>query len=146
MAPHANRYRIITRKQLVSWSVLIFAAVAVTGAVMLKIVQIYLAGLAELATTEPALAAERASNVLQLVFVSTTVFATGIGSFVVWYGYRAIRSSSFPPPGAWVIEGRPIHSGAKARRLGWAQIILGVMMAVVASYAVYHAWAALPLL
>lgn len=144
MEPPDPQYRIISRQQLARWLVVTLAIVAVAGALMLKFVQIYLAGLAELATVEPALAAARMASVLEIVFVSTAVFAAGIGSYVVWYGYRAVRSRCFPPPGAWVIEGRPVYAGLKAQRLAWVQIVLGIIMPVAACYAVYRAWEVLP--
>jgi len=144
MESGADQHRIITKRQLVRWLVPIFAIVVVAGAIMLKIVQIYLAGLTELAATAPTLAAARMSGLLELVFVSTAVFAVGVGSYVVWYGYRAVRSKCFPPPGAWVIEGKPVYTGVKAQWLAWVRIALGIIMPVAAGYAVYRAWVLLP--
>ncbi|UCD68924.1 MAG: hypothetical protein JSW48_02140 [Betaproteobacteria bacterium] len=104
----------------------------------------YLDQLEQMSRTDAALAAQRVSSTVQAVFISSVVFALLVGSFLAWYGYRAVRSECFPPPGAWVIEGRPVYDGSKARRRGWAQIILGVVMAGVACAVVYRSWSLLP--
>ncbi len=144
MESDAYQYRVIKRQQFIRSAVLTIAVMAIIVALLLTLVQMYLAGLVELAELQPALAAQRTSNVLQLVLAIVVVFAVGVGSYAIWYGLRAIKSGSFPPPGAWVIEGRPIHTGDKAQRIALAQIVLGILIPVVACYAVYRAWALLP--
>jgi hypothetical protein len=104
----------------------------------------YLDALEELARSNPALAAERVRLVLQIALVTTVVFAVSVGAYVAAYGFRAVRSECFPPPGSWIMEGRPVHKGSKAKRLGWAQIILGIVMTSVACGTVYNTWALLP--
>lgn len=144
MEDKTPQHRIIPKSQLVRASLLILGIVAVGGGLLVSMVAGYLNALAELSHSEPALAAQRIRFVLQIALVTTVVFAVLVGSYVASYGYRALRSEIFPPPGSWIVEGRPVHTGRKARLLGRAQIVLGIVMAGVACAAVYSTWALLP--
>ena len=99
----------------------------------------YLSALAELAQSDPAMAGARASEALFVTLVCTAVVAAAVGAYVVWYGYRAVRAACYPPPGGWVIEGRPVYTGGKARRIGKVQMVLGVAMAAATFATVYLA-------
>lgn len=137
-------HRIIKKEQFARLLLMIGAgAVAVFGLLSWAAAR-YLDGLEQLAQTDAAQAAQRISSLAQAVFVVSVVVALLVGSFLSWYGYRAARTQCFPPPGTWVIEGRPVYSGTKARLLGWTQILLGIVMAFVACAAVYRSWSLLP--
>jgi flagellar basal body-associated protein FliL len=134
------KYRTISSRQLLRMTLLVVAMALAGMSLLVWLVNGYLDGLEEMAQSEPAAAAGRIMIVAQLVLGVTVVFAVAVGSYVAWYGCRAVRSERFPPPGSWIIEGRTIHTGAKARRLGLTQIVLGILMATVACAAVYRAW------
>ncbi|NIO43363.1 MAG: hypothetical protein GTO41_26350 [Burkholderiales bacterium] len=139
-----NLHRVVTRSQLLRWF-LVCGLVAAAGFwLLMSAITRYLDSLERLAESDPVIAAQRVSFVIQVVFVSSIVFAVLIGLYLGWYGYRAVKSECFPPPGSWLIEGRPIYRGRKARRLGWLQIVLGIIMAVLACGVVYRTWALLP--
>ena len=144
MEGNTAQHRVIPRSQFVRMSLLILGVVVIVGGLLVMWVAGYLNALSELAESDPALAALRARFVLQAALAATVLVAVLVGSYVAWYGYRAVRSECFPPPGSWVIEGRPVQTGSKARALGWVQIILGIAMAGMACAAVYSAWAVLP--
>lgn len=138
-----TRYHVISKQQLMRISLLAIG-IAMTGTLLLVwLVSGYLNGLEELAKSQPALATDRILFVAQVALSVTVIVAVAVGCYVAWYGLRAVRSEYFPPPGSWVIEGRPVHTGAKARRLGWTQIIAGILMACVACAAVYRTWSLL---
>ena len=138
-----TRYHIISKQQLMRISLLAIG-IAMTGTFLLvRLVSGYLNGLEELANSQPALATDRILFVVQMALSVTVIVAVAVGFYVAWYGLRAVRSESFPPPGSWVIEGRPVHTGVKARRLGWIQIIAGILMACAACAAVYRTWSLL---
>ena len=143
METESTKYRVISKQRLVQISLLVVAVAAVGAMLLVWLVSGYLNGLEDLAKSQPALATDRILSVAQAALSVTVVVAVAVGSYVVWYGFRAVRSECFPPPGAWIIEGRTVHTGAKARRLGWTQIVLGVLMATVACAAVYRTWSLL---
>ena len=137
----SKRHRILSKAGLLRVTVLAFAIAAVAGAFLLQLAQGYLDAMKELAESDPVLAAERVVALLRIVLTSTVVFSVAVGAFVAWYGVRTVRSDCFPPPGSWIIEGREVLTGEKARRMGWIQILLGILMAAAACGAVYRAWA-----
>ena len=139
-----TRHRVIKKAQFTRWMLLIGAAAVVGFGLLSWATTNYLDGLEQLSQTDVALAALRVSSVVQGVFVACVVFAVLVGSYLAWYGYRAVRSECFPPPGSWVVEGRPIYSGAGARRRGWTQVALGILMAGVVCAVVYRSWSLLP--
>lgn len=144
MESHSTKHRIVSKRQLVRWSMLIVGTVMLCSLLMIWFVSEYVNSLEELAQSQPAEAAQRIFFVTQIALVTTVVFAVAVGSYVAWYGIRAVRSECFPPPGSWIVEGRPLQTGARARRLGWTQIVLGILMAGVACAAVYRTWSLLP--
>ncbi|MGD2141697.1 MAG: hypothetical protein PVH25_14990, partial [Burkholderiales bacterium] len=117
---------------------------AVIALLLVWLVTGYLGSLEALSHSDPALAAQRIRVVAKIILATTVVIAAAVGGYVAWYGYRAVRSECFPPPGWWIVEGRPVQTGAMARRIGWIQIVLGILMAAVACAAVYRTWATLP--
>ncbi|UCH47135.1 MAG: hypothetical protein JSU95_13695 [Betaproteobacteria bacterium] len=144
MERSGTRHRIIKKAQFARWMFMIGAAAVAFFWLLSWVATKYLDKLEQLSQTDAALAAQRISSMVQAVFVASVVFALLVGSYLAWYGYRAVRSECFPPPGSWVVEGRPVYEGSKARRRGWAQIILGIFMAVVACAVVYRSWSLLP--
>jgi magnesium-transporting ATPase (P-type) len=143
MEQTGTRHRIINKAQFARWMLLIGAAVVVGFGLLSWAATRYLDQLEQLSQADAALAAQRVSSLVQAVFVSSVVVALLVASFLAWYGYRAVRSECFPPPGSWVVEGRPVYNGGQARRRGWAQIFLGIFMAGVACAVVYRSWSLL---
>ena len=139
-------HRVIRKREMVRILLLIFGIATVGGLFLLQLAQSYLATINELAQSNPAQAAQRIGWLLGIVLMGMVVFALAAGGTVIWYGARALRSECFPPPGSWVIEGRQIHTGAKARRLGKVHILLGAVMASTSCIAVYIGWKLLQLL
>jgi len=144
MEPDQAKHRIVSRRKLVRWSLLIVGIAMLGSLLLIWLVSGYLDSLKDVAQSQPAQAAQRILLVAQVVLVTTVVFAVAVGSYVIRYGYRAVRSECFPPPGSWIIEGRPVYTGSKARKLGWTQIVLGILMAGAACAAVYGTWSHLP--
>ena len=143
---NTSGHRVIHKRDMVRIFLLISGIAAVGGLFLLQLAQSYLAAINELAQSNPAQAAQRTGWLLGIVLMSMVVFALAAGGTVIWYGVRALRSECFPPPGSWVIEGREIHTGAKALRLGKMYILLGAVMASTSFIAVYIGWKLLQLL
>lgn len=143
MESDSTQYHVISKRKLLRISLLIVAIALTASLLLIWSVSGYLNGLEDLAKTQPALATERILFVAQLALGVTVMVAVAVGAYVAWYGIRAVRSECFPPPGSWVIEGRPVQTGSRARRLGWTQIIFGILMACVACAAVYRTWSLL---
>ena len=143
MESDSTKYHIIGKRQLLRISLLVVGIAFFGSLLLVWLVSGYLNDLEDLAKSQPALATERIMFVAQLALGVTVVVAVAVGSYVAWYGFRAVRSECFPPPGSWVIEGRAVHTGSRARRLGWTQIVLGILMAFVACAAVYRTWSLL---
>ncbi len=137
-------HRIVSRAQVIRWVVLIVIAAGAGFWLLLWLVSRYLDSIEQLAASDPALAAQRVSVLIQLVLASSFAFALLVGSYLSWYGYRAVKTACFPPPGSWLIEGRPVYHDNQARQLGWLQIVLGVALAGVASGLAYRTWSLLP--
>ncbi len=144
MEQTGTRHRIIKKAHFARWILLIGGAAIVGFGLLSWATTNYLDQLEQLSQMDPALAAQRVSSVVRAVFIASIVVALSVGSFIAWYGYQAVRSECFPPPGSWLIEGQPVYSGAKARWRGWLQFILGMLLAGVACAAVYRSWSLLP--
>lgn len=132
-----NRHRIIRKGEMLRLMLLVFGIAAAACVLLLQLAQGYLASVSELARTNPGLAAQQIAGLLRLVLVGMVILAIGAGAMVVRYGVRAVRTECFPPPGSWVVEGREIYTGEKARRLGRWQIVLGIVMASTSGFTVY---------
>ena len=51
-----------------------------------------------------------------------------IGAYVVYLGYRIIRSGRFPPPGNWLLKSLPPQSGSLALVRGWLALFTGLCL------------------
>ena len=139
MDPVDPQHRVVTKQQLVRLALLFMGVVAAAGVLVILAVRNYMSAIFELAQSDPVMAGEHASTALFVTLVCTAVVAAAVGAYVVWYGYRAVRAGCHPPPRAWVLEGRPVYTGGKARRIGKIQMVLGVAMAAATFATVYFA-------
>ena len=51
-----------------------------------------------------------------------------IGVYVVFLGYRIIRSDRFPPPGSRIFKRLPVQRGTLARVRGWLALTTGLCL------------------
>jgi len=51
-----------------------------------------------------------------------------IGVYVVYLGYRIIRSGRLPPPGSWMLKSLPPQHGTLARLRGWLALFTGLCL------------------
>jgi multisubunit Na+/H+ antiporter MnhB subunit len=136
----STKYQTVSKRQFMRWLLLIVGVMLLASLLVIWFVSGYLDSLEELAESQPVEAAERMWLVVRVALVAIVVFAVAVGSYFVWYGHRTVRSEHFPPPGSWLVEGQTVQTGTRARRLGWAQIVLGIFVAVMACAAAYRTW------
>ena len=60
-----------------------------------------------------------------------------IGTYVVYLGYRIIRSGRFPPPGNWMLKSLPTQSGSPARLRGWLALLTGLCLGGLGIYGAF---------
>lgn len=136
----STKYQTVSKRQFTRWLLLIVGVMLLASLLVIWSVSGYLDSLEQLAESQPVEAAERMWFVVRVALVAIVVFALAVGSYFVWYGYRTVRSERFPPPGSWIVEGQAVQTGTRARRLGWAQIILGIFVAAMVCAAAYRTW------
>jgi hypothetical protein len=51
-----------------------------------------------------------------------------VALLVAWYGWVATRYGVFPPPGVWVIEGKKVYHGNKAKIYGLFLLMLSPLL------------------
>jgi len=146
MEPSSAAHRVISRQTALRWVLLVAVACAAAVAVLLNLAQRYVRTLQFLAQEDPARATAQALSAIQFVLFSATLLSFAIGCYLVWYGHRAAQTGFFPPAGAWVLEGKAVHTGRKASALAWLYIALGLLVVGAGCALAYYAWVAVPAL
>lgn len=88
----------------------------------------------------PERAAAELSGDMRLVAVVQGVSILALSMMMAWYGVRALLSGAMPPPGAWIVEGQRIRTGAAAVRAGWIMLICALIVAALGSTASVAIW------
>jgi len=143
MPPDYSQHKIVSRRRLVLWFVLGLAAAVPLILLVQHLGDAYVEQIERLAEQDPAAAARQALSALRVVFGILALLIAGVGLYLVWLGARARRSGLFPPPGSWVVEGRPVYTGSRATRVGLLQIMLGAVLVVMAGGIVFYCWVVL---
>jgi hypothetical protein len=140
IAPEPGQYRIMSKRSLVWIIILVSVASAVAMFVVRSWVQTYLLQVARISVTNPAVALEQLVFLVQTVFGSMTVALMAMSAFVGWYGFRILRSGHVPPPGAWLLEGKKVATGAAAERAAKLHMFVCALLATagIVTFALGH--------
>lgn len=140
MPPDYSQHKIVSRRRLVLWFVLGLAAAVPLILLVQHLGNAYVDEIEQLAEQDPAAAARQALSALRIVFGTMALLIAGMGLYLAWLGARARRSGVFPPPGTWVVEGRPVYAGSRAARAGLLQVMFGAVLMIMAGGIVFYSW------
>ncbi len=128
-------YRVIDPRDWRLWAVAV-AAIVVMGVlvgVLGSVVRHHVAELQSVALQDPESATRRAAASLRTVLAVSAGGAFLVATYVAWLGARVWRSGRLPPPGSWILAGRPVYSGRFAAPIGRLFIVLALLLVAVAS-------------
>lgn len=144
MQSHTSVYRVFSRRTALLWFIasMIFGGLA--GWLIQDYLATYLGELEQFARQDPEAAAERALSVLRIILGSMACLMGITGVYLGHYGYLSLKARRFPPPGAWIVEGRRSFTGARAKWAGWAHLFLGAVLISCGVGALLYTWVVLP--
>jgi len=144
MDANSSTHRVIPRRTVVRWLLIVTVVCAVAIFALLKFAENYVRALQALARVNPSLAAAQALSAIQIVLLSAALFSFAIGFYVAWYGFRSVRTGYFPPLRAWLLEGRPTYRGRAAITIGGLHIALGLVIVGMGCAVARYAWVVAP--
>ena len=100
----------------------------------------HVAALQAVAAIDPDDAARRAASSLRTLFTLMVSGNTMVAAYVAWQGVRVISSGQLPPPGSWIIKGRPVYTGRFARRIGQLFVALAVLLVGASVAMLWFGW------
>lgn len=138
----AHDYRVIDPTDWRLWAVVV-PAITLIGAlvwILGNAVQHHVAELQSIAAIDPESAVRRAATSLRIAV------AVGVGGgfltavYLGWLGVRVVQSGCVPPPGAWIVAGRPVYAGRFAFRIGRLLIALAALLAAASAGVLWVGW------
>ncbi len=135
-------YREIDPRDKRTW--VIAFAILVVGLALLwglnEVVQSHTAELQSLAESDPDGARRQAAASLRTVLSVITLLNVLVAAFLAWQGVRSLSSGRSPPPGSWIIRGRPVYSGRTAVRVGRVLIAAALLLAAATVVMLWLGW------
>ncbi|MDH3290531.1 MAG: hypothetical protein OEO20_04315 [Gemmatimonadota bacterium] len=104
------------------------------------IVQDHAAELQSLAESDPDAARRQAAASLRAVLSVITLLNVLVAAFLAWQGMRSLSTGRSPPPGSWIIRGRPVYTGRTAIRVGRILIAAAILLAVATLVMLWLGW------
>jgi hypothetical protein len=135
-------YRVIDPRDWRVWAVAV-PAIVVMGVLVWalgSVVQHHVAELQSVAVLDPESAARRAAASLRTVLAISAGGAFLVGTYLAWLGVRVWRSGKLPPPGSWIVAGRPVYSGRFAAPIGRLFIALALLLVAAAIGLLWAGW------
>ncbi len=105
-----------------------------------EVVQSHAAELQNLAESDPDGARRQAAASLRTVLSVITLLNVLVAAFLAWQGVRSLTTGRSPPPGSWVIRGRPVYAGRTALRVGRILIAAAVLLAAATVVMLWLGW------
>lgn len=121
-------YRVISRKRA-AW--LVIGLLILTGIAAVLIADwtaTYLTGIGARLESNPEAATAQFQLTLRILAAGQFVLALALVAYLLRFGLRSKRCQMLPPPGSWVVEGRPVRRGEDARRI--SRIIIGLALVI----------------
>jgi hypothetical protein len=137
-------YRVFSRRTVLLWFVAVMLFGELAGWLIQDYLGAYLGELEQMARQDPEAAAERALSTLRIILGAMACLMGITGLYMGRYGYLSLRVGRFPPPGAWIIEGRPSLTGSRAIWAAWAHLVLGAVLIVCGGGVMHYTWMILP--
>jgi hypothetical protein len=137
-------YRVFSRRTVLLWFITVMLLGGLAGWLIQDYLGAYLGELEQMARHDPETAAARAVSTLRIILGAMACLMGITGFYLGHYGYLSLRAGRFPPPGAWIIEGRRSLTGSRAIWAGWAHLILGAVLVACGSGALHYTWVFLP--
>ena len=135
-------YRVLDPRDWRLWAVGV-PVVVVVGVLVWALgalVQRHVAELQSVAVLDPESAARRAAGSLRTALAVTVGSVSLVATYLAWLGVRVWRSGRIPPPGSWIIAGRPVYSGRFAAPIGRLFIVLALLLLAAALGLLWAGW------
>jgi hypothetical protein len=135
-------YRVIDPRDWRLWAVAV-PAIVVMGVLVWalgSVVRDHVAELQSVALRDPESATRRAAASLRTVLAVSVGGAFLVAAYLAWLGVRVWRSGRLPPPGSWIVTGRPVYSGRFAAPIGRLFIALALVLVAVAIGLLWMGW------
>jgi hypothetical protein len=135
-------YRVVDPRDWRVWAVAV-PAIVVMGVLVWalgSVVRHHVAELQSVAILDPASATRRAAASLRAVLAVSVGGAALVAAYLAWLGVRVWRSGRLPPPGSWIVAGRPVYSGRFAAPIGRLFIALAVLLVAAAVGLLWAGW------
>jgi hypothetical protein len=126
------------------WFVIALLLGGAAGWVLQDYFTAYLQRVEDIAREDPEEAFERILAVLEPVFGIMAFMLLAFALYLARLGLIAVRTARFPPPGAWIVEGRRTLEGTRAKWAGWTNILGAIVLTAFAFATVYYTWVLLP--
>jgi hypothetical protein len=144
MRASSDGYRVISRREAARWLLACAVVCAIAIPILLRLADFYAGDLQALARKDTPRALAQARVAIQFVLLSVAALSAAMGACLMWYGYRAARTATLPPPGSWILEGRPVFTGRKAAAIARLYLAAGLAIIGVGCTATYYAWTVVP--
>lgn len=144
MPSPASVYRVFSHRTALLWFIAAVIFGGLAGWLIQDYLDAYLGELEQIARQDPEAAAEQALAILRIILGSMVCLLGITGVYLGRYGYLSLKARRFPPPGAWIVEGRRSLTGARARWAGWAHLLLGAVLICCGVGALHYTWVILP--
>jgi hypothetical protein len=118
----AGNWRLVRQRLLV-----IALALALGGVAYLALGD-YLTSLSSLAETDVVAARAKLAVVFQALALGLFPLTGGLGVFLVAACRKSFALDRFPPPGAWGFGATRVFTGAAARRVAFAMLVLAIAL------------------
>jgi hypothetical protein len=115
-------------------------AAGAVGVVLNHFVQLHLAGLEELAATDPLAARARLASEFRLGGSGLFGLTAALGASIIAAARRARRDERFPPTGVWSWGAMHVLTGAPARRAAIVGAVLGGVLIVCSAAGAALTW------
>jgi hypothetical protein len=135
-------YRVIDPRDWRLWAVAV-PAIVLMGVLVWALgstVQHHVAELQSLAAHDLESATRRAAASLRAVLAVSVGGALLIATYLAWLDVRVLRSGRLPPPGSWIVAGRPVYSGRFAAPIGRLFVALALLLAGTAIGLLWAGW------
>lgn len=126
------QYRVMDRKRFAIVLVVLVSFLAVGVWISLDRIAEYAEQLKNLAATDPAGAAVRATQIMRILAILNGLVLGSLTIMIIRHGWSGWRAQAMPPPGSWILAGQRTWTGESAVRIAKFKIVVGALLGLLA--------------
>ena len=111
--------------------IIFYVVVAIVGVILFKLSYDYLQEMRVLAQEDIDTAADRMLLFIHVWFVISVVAVVGVGTYLLWFAMRVLKSGQMPPPGTRAIRDMKVIEGEKATKRAKVLIVASVLLVII---------------